>query len=161
MRKHSPWRSLSAMFKNSPLDYFLSVYYPPSYVVCYFINISHGGHRVCKNCCVLVWIEWHHLYDDVSGELRRRSKNGGGKSFFKLCRTLMSHTRQPFFLAAADALLATSWRRRTRQDVTQKASRRSLAAQIDFNFRFRDRLSFISLLDAPVPSPSTSLLVVP
>jgi hypothetical protein len=76
-------------------------------------------------------------------------------SFYKLCHTSMSHTRQPFFLASAAALLATSWRRRTRQDVTQKASRRSLAAQIDFNFRFRDRLSFISLLDAPVPSPPT------
>lgn len=69
----------------------------------------------------------------------------------------MSHARQPFFLATADALLATSWRRHTRQDVTQKASRRSLAAEIDFNFRFRDRLSFISLLDAPAPLPSNSL----
>jgi len=89
------------------------------------------------------------------------AKKERGSLFSNFCRTLMSHTRQPFFLAAADALLATSWRRRTRQDVTQKASRRSLAAQIDFNFRFRDRLSFISLLDAPVPSPSSSLLVVP
>lgn len=41
----------------------------------------------------------------------------------------MSHARQPCFLATADALLATSWRRHTRQDVTQKASRRSLAAE--------------------------------
>lgn len=67
----------------------------------------------------------------------------------------MSHARQPFFLATADALLATSWRRHTRQDVTQKASRRSLAAEIDFNFRFRDRLSFISLPDAPLLCPPT------
>jgi hypothetical protein len=44
----------------------------------------------------------------------------------------MSHARQPCFLATADALLATSWRRHTRQDVTQKASRRSLAAELFF-----------------------------
>lgn len=91
-------------------------------------------------------------------EPSRRSRIGKGKfSFSKFCYTLMSHARQPFFLATADALLATSWRRHTRQDVTQKASRRSLAAEIDFNFRFRDRLSFISLLDAAAPSPSNSL----
>lgn len=48
---------------------------------------------VCTNCCILVWIEWHHLYVDVSGELRRRSKKRRWGSLFSnfavpLCHTL-------------------------------------------------------------------------
>jgi hypothetical protein len=122
------------------------------------------GNRKLNTCTIIISFDIDRVtspYSHVSKEWSRRSRKGRGSFFIELCRTLMSHSRQPFSLAAADALLATSWRRRTRQDVSQKASRRSLAAQIDFNFRFRDRLSFISLLDATIPSPSNSLLVVP